>query len=90
MDVSPDGRALVGFFSHRTNTRVRRGEVDKEVSWFDSTIPWQLTNLARHLVLGSNKVETLCRHCGLMLHEPDASHCKACGNLIYQEYEGDD
>ena len=51
-------------------------------------IPWQLTNLARTLLEERNKVEVTCTHCGLQQHDRDASHCKACGNLIYQEYDG--
>ncbi|MCA8926343.1 MAG: ion transporter [Planctomycetes bacterium] len=51
-------------------------------------IPWQLTNLARHLVTVSNKKDTMCKGCGLKYHDHDASHCKACGRLIFQEYDG--
>ena len=50
--------------------------------------PWQLTNLARALLADRHSVEVACTHCGLQRHEADASHCKACGFLIYQEYEG--
>ena len=52
-------------------------------------IPWQLTSLARHMVTSATKVQSTCGHCGLRYHDADASHCKACGNLIYQEYDGD-
>jgi voltage-gated potassium channel len=51
-------------------------------------IPWQLTNLARQVVRSSNKVDVMCKHCGLKGHDADASHCKSCGNLIFQEYDG--
>jgi voltage-gated potassium channel len=51
-------------------------------------IPWQLTNLVRRIVLESNKRAAVCTSCGLQYHDPDASHCKACGSLIYQEYDG--
>ena len=50
--------------------------------------PWQLTNLARALLENRNKLDVTCSHCGLQRHEADASHCKACGFLIYQEYAG--
>ncbi|MBL4850640.1 MAG: potassium channel family protein [Planctomycetes bacterium] len=50
--------------------------------------PWQLTNLARALLEDRNLVEVTCTHCGLKRHDKDASHCKACGFLIYQEFEG--
>jgi len=33
-------------------------------------------------VFRPNKVFYECRHCGLRRHEPDAVHCKACGNLL--------
>lgn len=51
-------------------------------------IPWQLTDLARQVVRSGNKVDVMCKHCGLKGHDPDASHCKSCGNLIFQEYDG--
>lgn len=51
-------------------------------------IPWQLTDLARQVVRSGTKVDVMCKHCGLKGHDPDASHCKSCGNLIFQEYEG--
>lgn len=35
------------------------------------------------------KVEQPCWHCGLRLHDHDASHCKHCGSVIYIETEGD-
>jgi len=31
------------------------------------------------------KVNVTCPDCGLAYHDPDASHCKACGHVIYQE-----
>lgn len=33
-------------------------------------------------VFRPNKVFYECDHCGLRRHEPDAVHCKACGNLL--------
>jgi voltage-gated potassium channel len=35
------------------------------------------------------KVTQRCQHCGLTRHEPDASHCKHCGNIINIKTEGD-
>jgi len=35
------------------------------------------------------KVRQKCRTCGLLLHEPDAVHCKHCGHEINIETEGD-
>ncbi|WP_343080611.1 potassium channel family protein [Ostreiculturibacter nitratireducens] len=34
------------------------------------------------------KVRQPCEHCGLVLHDPDAVHCKHCGALIRIETEG--
>lgn len=51
-------------------------------------IPWQLTNLARYMLETANKIQTTCAACGLRFHDADASHCKACGQLIYQEFDG--
>jgi len=36
-----------------------------------------------------NKIAHTCTHCGLKFHDPDASHCKHCGSIIYIETEGD-
>lgn len=52
-------------------------------------IPWQLTTLARRVLVDRGKVRTTCPECGLTRHDRDASHCKACGHVIYLEYEGD-
>jgi len=35
------------------------------------------------------KVRKKCKTCGLLLHEPDAVHCKHCGQEINIETEGD-
>ena len=37
--------------------------------------------LAQSLFVPS-KVRFTCRTCGLMRHDPDAVHCKACGELL--------
>jgi len=34
------------------------------------------------------KIDVTCPSCGLSAHDPDASHCKACGHVIYQETDG--
>jgi len=34
------------------------------------------------------KVRYRCPNCGLMEHDPDASHCKACGHILNIPYEG--
>ena len=42
---------------------------------------WTPDNLAR-AVLRPRKVRFQCPDCGLMTHDPDAVHCKACGRLL--------
>jgi len=44
-------------------------------------------NLARAL-LQPHKVRFLCPTCGLMRHDPDAVHCKACGEILNIPDEG--
>ena len=51
-------------------------------------IPWQAGLVVREWIKMSSKVIVLCKHCGLTHHDRDASHCKHCGNIIYQEVEG--
>jgi voltage-gated potassium channel len=52
-------------------------------------IPWQVSRMVREWLRLSSKREILCPGCGLRYHDRDASHCKSCGHVIYQEYEGD-
>lgn len=52
-------------------------------------ISWQAGLLIKHFIRSEQKKRQItCKHCGLMYHEQDATYCKACGNIIYQEYEG--
>lgn len=52
-------------------------------------VPWQAGKLVRMLIVGDeSKNPVTCPDCGLKGHDFDAVHCKACGALIYQEYEG--
>lgn len=39
-------------------------------------------------VFRPNKVRYTCEKCGLFLHDRDASHCKACGNILNIPNEG--
>ena len=48
-------------------------------------IPWQAGRIVREWT-SRDKVDVTCPNCGLKHHDADASHCKACGHVIYQEY----
>ncbi|WP_458189322.1 ion transporter [Haladaptatus sp. NG-WS-4] len=49
-------------------------------------IPWQAGKIVKEW--GSKgKVNVTCPNCGLSYHDRDASHCKACGHVIYQEFD---
>jgi voltage-gated potassium channel len=52
-------------------------------------IPWQVSKIIKEWVHMASKTEITCPGCGLRYHDKDASHCKSCGHLIYQEYDGD-
>ena len=52
-------------------------------------IPWQVGRIIREWIHISSKREVVCTTCGLKYHDQDASHCKSCGNVIFQEYDGD-
>ena len=49
-------------------------------------IPWQAGKIVKEW-RSRDKVDVTCPDCGLSAHDADATHCKACGHLIYQEYE---
>ena len=49
-------------------------------------IPWQASKIAREW-RSKEKINVTCPECGLSHHDADASHCKACGSVIYQEYD---
>ena len=52
-------------------------------------IPWQAGKLIKMLILNEeSKNDAICPKCGLIGHDLDASHCKACGNVIFQKYDG--
>lgn len=40
------------------------------------------------VIFRPSKVRYVCDHCGLSRHDPDAVHCKHCGELIRIETEG--
>ena len=51
-------------------------------------IPWQVGQIVKEWLIMSNKREVICPNCGLKYHDYDASHCKACGHVIFQVYDG--
>jgi voltage-gated potassium channel len=51
-------------------------------------IPWQASQIIKEWIRMSDKMNIICNNCGLKHHDKDASHCKACGHIIYQEYDG--
>jgi voltage-gated potassium channel len=52
-------------------------------------LPWQASRIIKEWVRIGSKKKVVCPDCGLRYHEKDASHCKSCGRVIYQEYDGD-
>ncbi|MGQ3411549.1 ion transporter [Natrinema sp. LN54] len=51
-------------------------------------LPWQASKIVREWS-HRGTVNVACPNCGLSSHDRDASHCKACGHVIYQEFESD-
>jgi len=51
-------------------------------------IPWQISRIVKEWIHIARKRDIVCKRCGLRYHDEDASHCKFCGHIIYQEYEG--
>ena len=49
-------------------------------------IPRQASKIVREWT-SREKVNVTCQNCGLAYHDPDASHCKACGEVIFQEFD---
>ena len=49
-------------------------------------IPWQAGKIVKEW-RSKEQVNVTCPNCGLSYHDPDASHCKSCGHVIYQEYD---
>jgi voltage-gated potassium channel len=49
-------------------------------------IPWQASKIVREWA-HRDKRNVTCPECGLEYHDADASHCKACGHVIYQEHD---
>jgi voltage-gated potassium channel len=49
-------------------------------------VPWQAGKIVREWTR-RDQVAVTCPDCGLEYHDRDASHCKACGHVIFQEYD---
>ena len=52
-------------------------------------IPWQVSGIVKEWLHIATKKDVICPECGLRYHDENASHCKSCGHIIYQEYDGD-
>ena len=52
-------------------------------------IPWQVSRIVKEWLHIATKKDVICPKCGLRYHDENASHCKSCGHIIYQEYNGD-
>jgi|AntDeeMinimDraft_4_1070355.scaffolds.fasta_scaffold00405_3 voltage-gated potassium channel len=52
-------------------------------------IPRQASKIVREWS-SRDKINVTCPQCGLEYHDPDASHCKACGHIIYQKIDSRD
>jgi len=81
--------STVGFGDIVPVTRAGRWVTVASVLAAIIVIPWQASKIVRAWT-SDDKVPTTCPDCGLTGHDPDASHCKACGHVIYQEYESDE
>jgi voltage-gated potassium channel len=51
-------------------------------------IPWQISLIVKEWVRMATKKKVICPKCGLRYHDEDASHCKSCGQVIFQLYDG--
>ena len=51
-------------------------------------IPWQISRIVKEWIHIARKRDIVCPQCGLRYHDDDASHCKSCGHVIFQEYDG--
>jgi len=49
-------------------------------------IPWQASKIVKEWG-HKGKINATCPNCGLAYHDADASHCKSCGHVIYQEFD---
>ncbi|MGD9159582.1 MAG: ion transporter [Desulfobacteraceae bacterium] len=50
-------------------------------------VPLHISKIVKEWVHLAAKTDIICPGCGLRYHDKDASHCKSCGHIIYQEFE---
>jgi len=76
----------VGFGDILPTTRLGRWVTVVGILGAIILVPWQAGKIVREWA-SRDTVSVTCPDCGLSSHDPDASHCKACGHIIYQEYD---
>ncbi|MFC7135542.1 potassium channel family protein [Halobaculum litoreum] len=81
--------STVGFGDIVPRTRAGRWVTVAGVFAAIVLVPYQARKVVRAWTTDSVRGVT-CPDCGLTGHDLDASHCKACGHVIYQEYESDE
>jgi voltage-gated potassium channel len=82
------------YFTVTSLTTTGYGDITLPGTWGKMvSIGIMLTGVTLFVRLGQallrpHKVRYPCERCGLQVHDPDAVHCKACGNLICIPDEG--
>ncbi|MFD1589133.1 ion transporter [Halorientalis brevis] len=74
----------VGFGDITPVTRTGRWVTVSAILMGIILLPWEASRIIRAWT-DDGTVDVTCPECGLTGHDPDASHCKACGNVIYQQ-----
>ncbi len=64
------------------------GSVGRLLAVFIMVIGVSLFLRLLQAIFRPNKVAYECEECGLLLHDPDAVHCKHCGNVLHIRTEG--
>jgi hypothetical protein len=85
-------------FEEELDAYFQYGHSDEEHWWIETTpegeramcYPVKLGLFLRlaHVLFRPSRVRFECPSCGLMRHDHDAVHCKACGNLLHIPDEG--
>lgn len=76
----------VGFGDITPTTRAGRWVTVLAILAAVILVPRQASRIVRAWTR-QETVDATCPQCGLSAHDPDASHCKACGHVIYQEFD---